>query len=537
LRYVKAGSMSDCYILTGKYGDLLNCLPILSDRFNRTGEKTCVMVSTDYISFARELPYLIPVEFKGPVGAVDIAIKQAKIAGYRTIPLQVHADSFQVRHKHHSFAIDQWDRAGMADKWGTLPLVPPHREPRTAVQPHILFADHSQSSPFFRRHELYSLLCENFPNHKIIRLSGHKVDSLWDLIPMYNAADLLVTVETAHMHLSAAATCPVIALATDLPSPWHGTAQRPGLAFHCRYSDFDFRKDELIRAAKAAVNKTAITKPEIFTTAHENGYNLSMIRGVYNELIYAYRYHPDSRGWKTKLAIVSHGTTVTLNVPDSLREFSLEDGRLFHFNGKVHLAFTASADQGGFFKCVQCYGELIRTSDGWAIDKYFIPNAAGNDWSGMQKNYVPFVANGALHFIYGIVGGEQVVIQVEGAKVVKQHRSKDPVWKWGEIRGGCVVGDIRFFHSRVGSGHQHYKFRYYIGAAKMQMVAPFATETASKFPIMAGNEEWTPNCPHWKPNCCLPYGAVRNGDGFTISGGLNDCKSFTLDLKREDLNL
>jgi ADP-heptose:LPS heptosyltransferase len=68
-----------------------------------------------------------------------------------------------------------------------------------------------------------------------------------------DAADLIVSIDTSFLHLSAATKTPVIALSTDTPSTWHGSAWHPRFAMHCRYGDYLLRKSELLHVARKAI--------------------------------------------------------------------------------------------------------------------------------------------------------------------------------------------------------------------------------------------------------------------------------------------
>lgn len=531
--------MSRVYIALGKNGDIINILPILHRQWLKEGVPQKLVVAQEFIGLVSGLYYVQPISFRGQFDEIERAIIEQKRAGNTVVPLGVHGKNFPFQKKHHSFAIDQWDRAGMADMWGKIPLqIDAQQSPADNGDRIILFGDHSLSSPFFQREQLHEDLVKEFPDHKVIRLSTVRVKDIKEFVAIYNRSDLLVTVETVHAHLSAAAKCPVIILATDKPSIWHGTPQRKGLAFHCRYSEYDKRKDELMRSAKSAVNKIRIPAAEVFSTFFDFGYNMSMIR-LNGEQITTYRFHPDRKNWKTRMAICPEREfSHEIKMPDELMDKSIEDGRLFVHRDKLHLAFTISQAPDKVWQCVQAYGELEKIDGKYVVNKFIIPRRAGNDFSRMEKNWVPFSFGDRLMFIYGVHLGNQIVIEVDGEKVVREFKSPAPQWGFGEIRGGSIVPGtgIRFFHSKVGDGHKHFHFRYHLGATEMRMEPPFETISVSKLPIVSGNEEWTA-CEHWKPNCILPYGAIKSGGKFEISVGMNDCRCGIVTLNESDLNL
>jgi len=88
-----------------------------------------------------------------------------------------------------------------------------------------------------------------------------KLPHFFDFLPWYDAADALVSIDTSHLHLSAASNKPVVALVQDRPDRWHGSAWSQRFACYCRYHEFDERKDEMVESLRDAMaNKP---KPEM----------------------------------------------------------------------------------------------------------------------------------------------------------------------------------------------------------------------------------------------------------------------------------
>ena len=521
------------WIQLGKAGDILSILPLIHDEFTWTKSPVSLMVAKDYASLVSGLDYVNPVIFDGTPSqfksAYEIARKKFRFVA---VP-QMHGDVQFANHGTSVF-LDMWKRVGMLHKWDTLPLILPRNQTVEKTSRTIFYADHSQSSPFFYREELYKLIQESFPEHNIIRASSMRLKNILDFLPFMDAAELIVSVDTAFLHLSLACNVPVVAMVADKPSHWHGSPWSKRFAIHCRYSEYPTRVIEITSAMNQAVNNFGVNHPKVVKTGFTAGYNATMV-GVDK---FVYRHHVD--GWKTKLAIQDGDTAEMISMPPDCFDFSIEDPRAFSLNGKKHLAYTCSREIDGKWFSIQAYGPM----DGARVTKHIVPKYTGNDFSRMEKNWCPFEHDGKLFFIFGnlIKTMEQLVIQVDGENVVKEFKSPAPQWHWGGIRGGAIVqykGQlVRFFHSRTGKGHKHYEFRYHIGASVMEMEPPFKTVMVSSFPILSGNEKPSlDGCKQWKPNCALPYGASVSGDTFTISGGLNDCEVFKMDLKWKDLNL
>jgi len=208
------------------------------------------MISREYASLLDRVPYVTPFIWEGSWTDLKGALKLAKQKFNEVVSLSVFGTDFPIEHRTSSFMLEPWERAGLLDKWDTLPLVIEHGWARYFEERNILFADHSQSSPFLQKHELYDLLVKTFPDHDIIRLSDHKLKHIADFIGWYDQADALVSIDTSHLHLSAASKTPVFALTTDRPTRWNGSAWSKRFAWHCRYSEFDSRKLEMMQAMK-----------------------------------------------------------------------------------------------------------------------------------------------------------------------------------------------------------------------------------------------------------------------------------------------
>jgi hypothetical protein len=536
--------MSRAYIQLGKNGDILSILPILQNEYRITGEPQNLVVACDYANMLARCKFVKPVKYNGDFSDLSGAIKFAKERFDRVIVPQVYGREFPIQHKHPSFQYDQWDRAGYLDKWDTLSLDVPRPnyaaamvKKRIGVSRCILFADHSQSSPFRFKDELAGMLEKEFGStHKIIRLSEVRLVNPMDLLALYDAAELLVSIETFHLHLSAAAHVPVIALATDTPSRWHGTAHHKRFAFYCRYGEWQLRKHELLQHARDAIEKREPVKVRVLPTAHKNGYNCASIQWQ-NRAIRTYRFHPNGTP-KTLLAIQDGEATQQLKVPESLPAHSLEDGRLFTHKGKLWLSYVVSM-WPKTPHCVMGYGELFQDGGEWKLLKHIQPKYGRNDFGGMEKNWVFFDYDGKLYCIYGVANGQQTILHLEGDRVISEHKAPTPTWGYGEIRGGVIVPHngklLRFFHSRTEPTPRMSDWRYNIGVATMAAEPPFATLSVSAHPLLSGNEKYNPGCHHWKANVAIPYGAIDGGDRFLVSVGLNDCESAVVEIPKTQL--
>ena len=242
------------YVILGKSGDILSTLPILFRHYRKTHKQPVVVTSQEYMPLFDRIPFVQTVDLNSEWSDLTAAMKFAKSRFNHVCCLATYGKDYPVEQRTSSFQLEQYERAGLLKEWDSLPFAGLSKsDPIEFKQPTILFADASMSSPFLQKEDLHKLLIESFPKHQIVRLSMIKLPHLVDFVAWYDAAEAVVTIETAHLHLTAATKTPVVALATDLPSRWHGSAWSKRFAFYCRYSEFDNRKAELVDRLKEAM--------------------------------------------------------------------------------------------------------------------------------------------------------------------------------------------------------------------------------------------------------------------------------------------
>lgn len=525
------------YVQLGKIGDVLSILPILRREASFNCGPVPLIISKEYASILEGVSYVEPVIWKGDTHDLAGAVMFAKKRFSQVVVTQTFGN-IPVQHQTPSFQFDQWHRAGCLEHFNDWPLTFDRRDEEREAKlklngldgrPIILFADHSQSSPFLHKEEIYTMLLKEFgPFYRIIRLSEVNASRIYDVLGLMDLAACLVAVESAHLHLSRASKVPTFALAA---SGWRGSAFSKRFKFFMRYPEWESRKHDLIEAVRTAIGAKGyrISHPIVtIDTVGRNGYNLAWAMHERKQTS-CYRAHTQG-DWKTKLFL--NGSR--LNPPPRYKDFSHEDLRFFEFNGKLHGVYVMSTTIDNFFRCYVAYGEI----KGNEIDHIQIQHPE-NNLMGMTKNFVPFVHEGKLHFVYGIKGSKQHVLQVDGSAVSSDYSAPAPTWPFGEIRGGCIVPHngayLRFFHSR--QEYPDKTLRYFIGASLIEAKPPFKTLAVSKRPIIEGDERYTPGCRHWKANVAIPYGVIKEGDKFLLSYGRNDCECCVAELTEGDLNL
>lgn len=535
--------METCYLIAGKIGDVLSVISRLHHGSN-------LVISKRYASIAQGIPGITPHIYDGEWDDLEGAIKWAKRKFKRVLVPQTFGKDIPIRHLTPGFQHDQWLRMGAIEKNGAKPIQIPRSKDSDGIvsdhlrwQKHILFAGHSQSSPFEHSKELLELLVSTFAplGYEIIDLSKIKLTDFKDFLCLYNNAECLVSIDTAFLHLSAFSAVPTIALAADKPQSWHGSSDTGRFRFYCRYSDYQSRKQALIRSIQSLPN--GIKEPEIktFRTAHSHSYNPSIAQ-FDGKAVRAYRFHPNLELWPTTLAINDQ----QLKLPDRLTGCSTDDPRLFVFNGKLHCSYVFTpypVPPIGPSPCAVGYGELVRES-GWKLVSHVQVKYGKNNLTGQEKNWIFFEHKKYLHAIYQC-SPEQIVLRLDGDKVLEEYRSKSPEFCMGAIRGGTSPipynGQwLRFFHTLVKNQKRFDEkgvwWFYYVGALLMNPEPPFQITKVSSFPVLSGDERYVDNWKFWKPRVTIPYGAIQDHDGWRVSVGVNDSLCGEAFITPEQLN-
>jgi hypothetical protein len=386
--------------------------------------------------------------------------------------------------------------------------------------------------------------------HQIVNLDRVKAHRVYDMLGLYDHAAALVSIDTVHLHLSRASNVPVFALARDYPTRWHGTPHQERFAFHCRYGDYPKREDEMMVALRETLEGRST--PTLKPCMRKGMYNPAIMKRADDYMTVA-RY-PHAGDWRTRLRYESMLENCDIKLPKAWAKHSHEDLRFFEHGGEAWASLTLStAKTRRMPRCATGYGRL----EGGSIPKVIIPDFGKNDFGGMEKNWVFFSHGGKVHAIYSC-HFDHIVLELDGEKVTREHHTPGPCWEYGEIRGGTPPVPykdgtwLRFFHSRIWEWKRRkprnkterifqcadrIPWRYYVGALEMESEPPFRVLKVSSSPILTGNEQWVPGCPHWKPNVVIPYGCVPQDEGWTVSLGVNDALACLATIKPEHLKL
>lgn len=526
-------SIMTAYLAVGcKLGDLCNVASIIE---SVKSENKVVIVAKQYADFLNGIDGIKCDKWGGDWHDLRGALKYAKQKYRKVVVVSTFGKDFPIRNRLPSFQLDQWHRGGALKDFLDSRLTVDR--PKVEKIGGILLCLNSESSPFEHADDLVKTIKESFPSAKV-EVAG-QMGEFKDLLLKMDAADAVVCVESGPLHLSAATQTPVFALVTDKSTRWHGTAFHPRFRFHCRYSDYQNRKSEFIGLLKKALARETKQETHTINGLYPGAYNPSIIEHDGNLLV-AYRWHPNndslSRIGIAELDIqtLKVRRNYPLELPKEIERFSIEDPRFFRFNGALNISYTAASFPMPPFRCVVQYGKIEKSNGQWFLRNAIQPKHGKNDFTSMEKNWVFFESSGKMFAAYD----QNTVLELNGDKVVRTHKSASDTWAHGAVKGGCVLQRngkmIRLFHSRDDSGQKPLYWFYRIGAAIMDSTPPFRITKITPEPIISGDEQFSTS-KLWKPLVVFPSGIVGRGDDFLVSYGHNDVECRIAVLKENDL--
>ena len=281
------------------------------------------------------------------------------------------------------------------------------------------------------------------------------------------------------------------------------------------------------------------------------GYNPSIAR-IGGRMFMAYRWHEeDTPATSIVMAqIDDHWNpleTVEIRVPKGGGIQSIDDPRLFVYEGELHISYVASTWPDKTPKSTVHYARLARDGQFWTLIDSTRIDYGKNDGTAMEKNWIFFERDQKLFCIYHN-DPQQVVLQVVGDQVITEHKSPTPHWPWGKIHGGTVPMPykdklLRFFHTRLDNEPAPTRWRYYMGACLMNPEPPFEIVQVCREPIARGSEAddltdlQRSSCIHHKKSVVFPGGCVQDGNDFLVSIGINDCECAVARIAESDLKL
>lgn len=228
-----------CIVQLGRYGDLLNILPVVKYIHDHYG-KPSVMVAKQFADLFDGVNYAHKCVFDGGFGDVEAAVELAQKKFALVIVSQVWGHTWRVPHECESYNMESWRMAGFLDRWTDpamklelsvpIPLAMPSR-PSIAV---CLSSGHS--SPFKEWASVQAHIQDGYSGaFDVVDLATMVCDRVYDLLKWIRSARVLITSDTATLHLAAACKTPVVALVND--AAWLATTPRCNCVLRLHYGE------------------------------------------------------------------------------------------------------------------------------------------------------------------------------------------------------------------------------------------------------------------------------------------------------------
>jgi len=251
--------MQVAFVCLGRFGDILNALPLAHDYHVSSGQIPGFVISREFAPLLDSVSYVQPLVYDGPFHSPETAAAHFR----RTHPhcefrrAQMYSATHHKRPQCWGFLRDAWALTNTPHAWGRLPLVFDRRDARAEEEllqragvgsrPYVLVAAGGYSSPFRHGGLLTKKLSEILDSEglDVLNISDLRANRFQDLLGLFDRAQCVVSSDTGHLHLAHASPVPVVSLITDGPTPWHRSSWRPAHVGRFLYSEVVSKIDEI----------------------------------------------------------------------------------------------------------------------------------------------------------------------------------------------------------------------------------------------------------------------------------------------------
>lgn len=238
----------------GRYGDICNSLPIAKYLADTRGQKVGFVVAKECETILDGCSYVVPVsvdchysDIKGALAAVGGQFKELLIP-------QMYGNE-STRRRCDSFLKDAYAHVGFLPRYGNMPLIfdkrNRSREARLInahidkTRSNVLVNLSGLSSQFDMADEAMADIKRRWGDFaNVIDLAPIKAERIYDLLGLFDSADVLVTTDTSTLHLARASTIPTAALLACKPEYWYGS-DVGHVDAKVRYNEWRERREEI----------------------------------------------------------------------------------------------------------------------------------------------------------------------------------------------------------------------------------------------------------------------------------------------------
>lgn len=234
----------------GRYGDIINILPIAKDIADKIGKPVPILCKNEYADILEGVSYAVAEPVYGTELPKDGGI------------LDTHA-SHPISSRRLAYNLQAWDQVGYVDQFQELfPVFDRRCRIRevalveslvTFEKPVMVVSLHGVSSAMAEktRNALKKLIHESFA-HQFQIVEPVKAHRPYDLLGLLDAASVVLTIDTMLLHLATASNVPVVAfLSNHPPLFWRASATKGNVVYSTGYDKAVDNWPLVVRAVEA----------------------------------------------------------------------------------------------------------------------------------------------------------------------------------------------------------------------------------------------------------------------------------------------
>lgn len=244
-------SSTPCLIQLGRYGDIMNALPIARDIWLSGGVKPVFVIAKEFSDLLDGVGYVAPLVLNGGCFEINKAIDLAKSMFGRVAVSQVYGFHYSPKHQCQHYNMESWRLAGYLERWGdkTMELQFDRRDSvresellsklgmardGKAVLVHLGgISSRFAEAPLFLR----DLLAQLDGKVQVVDVTHIKSGRLFDMLAPIEAAKLLIVNDTSILHLAAATKTKVVGILSNV-NEWRMSEPRCNCVLKFKQGDW-----------------------------------------------------------------------------------------------------------------------------------------------------------------------------------------------------------------------------------------------------------------------------------------------------------
>lgn len=259
------------FVFAGRYGDICHSLPAVYEYAQRCGVRPRFTAAEEFAGILDGCSYLEGYGAPVPWQKINDVLgwAKAKFPEDEFTVMACYGHDYSPGYRCFSYLRESWRLSGCPKPPETVPLIFDKRDKAREAAliqryaPHerfIALSVHGKSSPFAHAPTLISDIQQACPDLPIVNVGEIYAERVYDVLGVLERAEALVTIDTLHLHLSAAVpTLPVFALVCDGPTLWNRSDWRPQQVWRASYAEFfDRRKSFMSTLPRYAKNLSRV---------------------------------------------------------------------------------------------------------------------------------------------------------------------------------------------------------------------------------------------------------------------------------------